>query len=99
MGAGRPALHDGAGGDDAAEGQARGDALGEQDDVGGDAERLGGEEASGAACTALDLVERKQDPVAVAALPEPLQPGDQRDHVAALAEHRLDDHHPDVGPR
>ena len=99
MGAVRPPLHQRGRGDDPAERQARRDALGEQDHVGGDAEGLGRERVAGAAHAALHLVEDQHDAVLVAAAAQPLEPRDRRHDVAALAEHRLDDHGADVAVR
>ncbi len=71
------------------------DALREQQDVGVHAERLGREHPAGATDAALHLVEHQQDAVLVAALAQALEPRDRRDDVAALTEHRLDDHRGD----
>src|SRR5581483_1296591 len=60
VGPGRPAVHDRPGGDDPAQREAGGDALGEEDDVGGDAEGLGGEGPARPADAGLHLVEDQQ---------------------------------------
>jgi hypothetical protein len=99
VGAGGPALHEGAGRDDAAQRQARGDALGEQQHVRADAVGLGRERAPGAADPALHLVEHQEDAVRIAALAQAGQPGPRRGHVAALAQHRLHHHGAHVGRR
>ena len=87
-----PAVHERGAGHDPRQRQPGGDALGEQQHVGRDAEGLGRERAAGATEAALHLVEHQQDAVLVAALSQPGQPREGRHDVAALAEHRLDDH-------
>ena len=73
-------------------GKPAGDALGHADDVGLDAVVLDGEHLAGATEAALHLVGDEQDAVLPAALDEAGQERVRRGDVAALAEHRLEDH-------
>ena len=70
---------------------ARGDALGEGQDVGRDAEALGGEGMAEAAEAGDDLVEDQQDAVLVADLAQALEIALGRRQHAGRAGHRLDD--------
>ena len=92
VGAGGPARHQLRRRADRREGEAGGDALGHDQDVGTDAGLLHEEHVAGAGEPALDLVRDEQDPVFVADLPQSPEEGGRRRVVAALAQHRLQDH-------
>jgi len=90
VGAGRP-IHDVRTGDHGRKGHAAGDAFGERDNVGDNAEVLGGEHAAGAAHAGLDFVVDEQDAVLVGDAAELLVEAPVGHQVAAFALDGLDD--------
>ena len=76
---------------------AAGNALGEGDEIGRDAEILARKRLAQAAEAGNHLVEYQQDAVLVANLAQALQIALRRDQHAARTRHRLDDHRGDVG--
>ena len=99
MAALRPQVVELAAGAERREREARGDALGHADDVGLDVVALDREPVAGATEPALHLVGDEEDPVLLAALGDALDERRRRGHVAALAEHGLDDHRGRLGRR
>ena len=91
MGAGVPFVHDLFAGHHSRQRQARGDALSRDDDVGGDAVVFHRKELSRAAEARLDLVGDQHDAVCVTDGTQTLQKRRRWHHIAAFAEHRLDE--------
>ena len=91
VGARLPGVEEGPLREDPGEGKPGGDPLGHDDDVGVDAPVLDREQPPGAAESRLDLVRDQEDPMFAGDLAESWQEPRRRDHVAALAEHGLDD--------
>ncbi len=83
-------------GEDARQRQPRGDPLGHDHDVRRGISPRGGEETPGAGVSGLHLVDGEQDPVAIGHLAQGGQESVRWDHVAALAQDRLDQDGRDV---